>query len=284
MSPGGPSSGPNSMPQSPNRPSSGPPNSQPMFVRPVHQSNQIQMISPSGQIITGQNQPVNSHAQTSQIVNQAQPTLVDQNGQIIHAVQQQTPPANEGQFKQIIMSQNGQIIQQTGSQGQTIMQHNNMGQSQLVTNQHQPNQNLNQPGPPNIQNNIVTVPNGLNVQMAANNQTVMQQEVVHPMIQHGQINQPGVKIPHGQVIMNGQFRPSPPIQMDANGQMIRMSGARGPSFAPGPPLHVPPRSPITSRGHPQRILQQKPMVVPLTCIEEELHQPIQHKYVTTDII
>ena len=80
--------------------------------------------------------------------------------------------------------------------------------------------------------------------------------------------------------MNGQFRPSPPIQMDQNGQMIRMGGARGgPSFAPGPPIHVPPRSPITSRAHPQRILQQKPIVLPTTCIEEELHTQIQHKYV-----
>ena len=80
-----------------------------------------------------------------------------------------------------------------------MQQHGSMGQAQLVTNPHQPNQNHNQPVPPNLSNNIVTVPNGLNVQMSPTNQPVMQQEVVHPMIQHGQINQPGVKIPHGQV-------------------------------------------------------------------------------------
>ena len=121
MSPGGPNSV-QSMPQSPNRPNSGPPpNSQPMFVRPVHQNNQIQMISPSGQIITGQNQPVNSHAQSNQLVNQPQPTLVDENGQIIHTVQQATPPPNDGQFKQIIMNQNGQLIQQSGPQGRSLI-------------------------------------------------------------------------------------------------------------------------------------------------------------------
>ena len=53
------------------------------------------------------------------------------------------------------------------------------------------------------------------------------------------------------------------------------SGNRGPTFNPGSvgqPIHTPPpRSPIAPRPHQPRILPQKPLIVPLTCVEEELH-------------
>ena len=85
----------------------------------------------------------------------------------------------------------------------------------------------------------------------------------------------------GQVIMNGgPFRPNQ-LQMapENHGPMIRMGATNRVPFNPGatgPTLHTPPpRSPITPRPHQQRILPQKPLIVPLTCVEEELH--IQNK-------
>ena len=254
-----------------------PGSTQPMFVqqvRPVHgsqfQNHQIQMISPNGQLI-----PPNANiaqGQPGQAVNQ--PQLVDQNGQMVHAVAN----ANEMGFKQMIINQSGHII---GPPPQNLVNHGQMVNHQQMIQAPNGQQHIqNIPAPGHV-GNMVSIPNGVNVQMAPNPAqnpgAVMNPEVVHPMIHQNPAGQmtppPGVKLQPGQVIMNGGHFRQNQMQMagpEVHGPMVRMPN-RAPAFAHAgnAPIHTPPRSPIT-RGHPpQRVLQHKPMIVPLSCAEEE---------------
>jgi hypothetical protein len=185
-------------------------------------------------------------------------TLQQATGQMIHTV---VSPQIDPQSRMII-NQNGQIINQHGQMvNQQVIQQSPQqhGQRQI------------------IQNNMMGIPNGVNVQMANPNQQIINQESVHTMIRHNQPQMsPGVKLQPGQVIMNGgQFRP--------NLQMAPTHGppARFAHGSPGPNMqNVPPRSPNINRSPMlPRLIPQKTMVVPVTCVEEQLHSGMKNKYI-----
>ena len=103
----------------------------------------------------------------------------------------------------MIINNQGHII---GQQPNMVNQHGQMVNQQMIQNTQAQSQGQiiqNIPGPgPNMGGNIVSIPNGVNVQMASPaSQQVINQEGVHPMIHpnQGHITPPGVKLQSGQV-------------------------------------------------------------------------------------
>lgn len=221
--------GPNGQQMSPNPNNQS--STQPMFVQQVRpvpngfHSNQIQMISQNGQLIPQSNNQLGlGPGQQPPIQNQ--PQLIDQNGQMIHTVvsPQGGPPSNDLAFKQMIINQSSHIIGQP--QSNMVNQHGQMVNPQMIqqNSQSQPQgqiiQNIPAPGQ-NMGGNIVSIPNGVNVQMANPTSQVISQDG-HPMIHQGQLAPPGVKLQPGQVIMNGgQFRPNQ-LQMAPVSHIVKM--------------------------------------------------------------